>query len=205
MTEICVLCPFGSDEGLLSKAASFSLPVRALVPSGQEALAAGLGADYVHSCPSLPADDRAVALWLQSLLTRWESRIVLAPATVRMRSIMPQLAWLLGAGLTADCTGLTMEEDSLLQTRPAFGNSLMADIRTRSPIQMATVRPGTVPSRETPKDPVITKEVFSATQTRVELTKQHPSHSDLPLNQAQIILAVNTDCFCDHKKIPPVC
>ena len=62
----------------------------------------------------------------------------------------PRVACRLKAGLTADCTGLTIEPDdvdpeklNLMMTRPAFGGNLMATIAcpdTRP--QMATVRPG---------------------------------------------------------------
>ena len=57
---------------------------------------------------------------------------------------MPHLAVKLGAGLTADCTELSIEPvtGNLLQTRPAIGGNIMATIKTpdRRP-QMATVRP----------------------------------------------------------------
>jgi electron transfer flavoprotein alpha subunit len=49
------------------------------------------------------------------------------------------------AGLTADCTGLEIDEEEglLVQTRPAFGGNLMATIVCRQARpQMATVRPG---------------------------------------------------------------
>lgn len=71
-------------------------------------------------------------------------RIILAAATSSGRTLMPHLAVALHAGLTADCTELSIEEGSglLLQTRPAIGGNIMATIRTpdHSP-QMATVRP----------------------------------------------------------------
>ena len=59
---------------------------------------------------------------------------------------MPYAAALVGAGLTADCTGLSIEEQSglLLQTRPAIGGNIMATIKTPDHMpQMATVRPKT--------------------------------------------------------------
>jgi electron transfer flavoprotein alpha subunit len=49
--------------------------------------------------------------------------------------------------LTADCTGLTIDENGLLlQTRPAFGGNIMATIKTeRTRPQMASVRPHVMP------------------------------------------------------------
>ena len=73
--------------------------------------------------------------------------IVLFPATVRGRFLSSWAAAKLQTGLTADCTALSLTpEGLLLQTRPAFGGSLMADIlcREHRP-QMASVRPGVFP------------------------------------------------------------
>ncbi len=84
------------------------------------------------------------------------AKIILAPATVRLRSILPMLAWYLQAGLTADCTHLEISQTGeLMQTRPAFGNSLIATIRTVSPVQMATVRPGTFPAETVGELPAV--------------------------------------------------
>ncbi len=81
---------------------------------------------------------------LEIVTGRKRPSIILAGATSTGRTLMPYLAVKLGAGLTADCTGLDIEEgtDNLLQTRPAIGGNIMATIRTadRRP-QMATVRP----------------------------------------------------------------
>lgn len=145
MKEILVLCPFGVDKGLLSKAAQLSDgALRVLIPAGEAETAAEYGAGRIFelNAPEI-GDESAFAVFLSETIRRWGSQILLAPATVRMRNIMPMLAWQLDAGLTADCTALRMEGEQLIQTRPAFGNSLMADIRSLSEIQMATVRPGT--------------------------------------------------------------
>lgn len=186
---IAVVCPFGLDAGLLSKAVSFGAPVRVLVPEADAAMASAFGADRIHTCNIDCPDDRAVALWLSKLLTAWEVTVVLAPATVRLRSVMPQLAWEMQAGLTADCTGLVLEGGKLLQTRPAFGNSLMADIESRSRVQMATVRPGTFAPVEKPTAAQVIKEEFTFSHASVQMEAQRMEQGQQPLQQAQIILA----------------
>lgn len=191
MKEILVLCPFGVDKGLLSKAARLSGgELRALVPAGEAETAAEYGAGRIFelSAPEI-GDESAFAAFLSETIRRWSSQIVLAPATVRMRNIMPMLAWQLDAGLTADCTALRMEGEQLIQTRPAFGNSLMADIRSLSEIQMATVRPGTFrPEKQAAKTP----DVQTITYTPDERVKLHSFGSfaqGKPLSQAEIIVA----------------
>lgn len=66
-------------------------------------------------------------------------------ATFLGRDLGPRVAGRLATGLTADCTGLDVEEgtNQLMMTRPAFGGNLMATIMcTQHRPQMATVRPG---------------------------------------------------------------
>ena len=73
--------------------------------------------------------------------------IVLVGATGLGRDMAGAIATELATGLTADCTGLTIDENrQLLQTRPAFGGNIMATIKTeRTRPQMATVRPHVMP------------------------------------------------------------
>lgn len=71
--------------------------------------------------------------------------IVLIGASSIGRDIGPRIAAKVGTGLTADCTGLEVDEEDhkLLMTRPAFGGNLMATIICpKNRPQMSTVRPG---------------------------------------------------------------
>ncbi len=83
---------------------------------------------------------------LSVLIRRFTPEIVLAAATTSGRTVLPAVAALVNTGLTADCTGLSIDPENgdLLQTRPAIGGNVLATIRTpsRRP-QMATVRPRT--------------------------------------------------------------
>ncbi len=192
--QILVLCPFGADYGLISEAVRLGKgqPVRVLVPESQAQTAAAFGAARIHTLPdNFPSDDEAAfALYLAEKIEVWKDSVILAPATVRMRSIMPILAWHLRAGLTADCTALCLENGQLLQTRPAFGNSLMADIRTLSAVQMATVRPGTFRPRQcAAEEAVITRELPPALSSRVWAEGFDSFTQSMPLRQAQIIVA----------------
>jgi electron transfer flavoprotein alpha subunit len=67
--------------------------------------------------------------------------ICLLGATHLGRSLGPRIAVALATGLTADCTGLEVAEDgSLIQVRPAFSGNILAQIKTSTRPQMATVR-----------------------------------------------------------------
>ncbi len=83
---------------------------------------------------------------LAQLIKEFKPRVLLFGATHLGRDLAPYVAGQLGLGLTADCTELSIQEMDgeklLLQTRPALGGNVMADIvcpNTRP--QMATVRP----------------------------------------------------------------
>lgn len=133
------------------------------------------------------ADDGVIAK--QLIKETEKARVILAPGTVRLRSIMPMLAWELQTGLTADCTYLDISENGeLLQTRPAFGNSLMATIKTTSNIQMATVRPGTFPGDENGKACEV-EELRADESSDIKLMEFVSFSETAPIGQAQIIVA----------------
>ena len=81
------------------------------------------------------------------LIKKYKPEIVLIGATGLGRDLAGAVATELATGLTADCTGLTIDENGLLlQTRPAFGGNIMATIKTeRTRPQMASVRPHVMP------------------------------------------------------------
>jgi len=77
-------------------------------------------------------------------------QVVVYGATHIGRDLAPRVAQRINTGLTADCTGLDItEEGLLLQTRPAFGGNLMAQIlcKKHRP-QMSTARPGVFKMQE---------------------------------------------------------
>jgi len=84
------------------------------------------------------------------LVDKYKPEIMLLGATGLGRDLAGAVATELKTGLTADCTGLTIDDKRyLLQTRPAFGGNIMATILTeRTRPQMATVRPHVMPMPE---------------------------------------------------------
>jgi len=105
------------------------------------------GADevYVMESPEL-ADYRTEAYTyaVKEIIDAVKPEIVLIGASIQGRDLAPRLAGRIHTGLTADCTGLSYDEEgNLKQTRPAFGGNLFAEIVTKHHRpQMATVRPG---------------------------------------------------------------
>ncbi len=74
-----------------------------------------------------------------------EPEIMLYGASSIGRDLAPRVSARVHTGLTADCTGLEIDEETKLlrMTRPAFGGNIMATILCADfRPQMATVRPG---------------------------------------------------------------
>jgi electron transfer flavoprotein alpha subunit len=106
----------------------------------------GYGADQVLLVdhPVLAQfDSDAYTEVFSSLTKKYRPEIVIVGGTSIGRTFIPRVAIRVKTGLTADCTGLEIDEKEklLLQTRPAFGGNIMATIicPNHRP-QMATVR-----------------------------------------------------------------
>ncbi len=79
---------------------------------------------------------------LVNLVKQIKPEILLIGATNQGRDLAPRVSSALNTGLTADCTGLDINENGkLAATRPTFGGQLMATILCKTYPQMATVRP----------------------------------------------------------------
>lgn len=97
------------------------------------------GPEYAHYTTD------AYAIALCTLLEKYGPTSMLIGATNNGRDLGPRVSCRLKTGLTADCTGLDIDEESgnVAWTRPAFGGNLMATILCpdHRP-QIGTVRPG---------------------------------------------------------------
>ena len=103
----------------------------------------GISEAYVYDSPELAffrAD--AFAACVEDAIRHMKPGVVLVGATALGRSLAPRLATRFHTGLTADCTGLSLRQNGdLVQTRPAFGGNIMAQIITPDTRpQFATVR-----------------------------------------------------------------
>jgi electron transfer flavoprotein alpha subunit len=95
---------------------------------------------------------------------------VLAPGTLWGREVAARLAARLGAGLTGDAVEVAVDDGRLLCWKPAFGGQLVAAITSSSATQMATVRPGMLPTlRPRPVRPVAVTERTVRPAGRVRL------------------------------------
>jgi electron transfer flavoprotein alpha subunit len=158
------------------------------------------GADRV-----LAVEDKALAHFLPdpfaaclgNLIRTEKPEIIIAGATSTGRTLMPLVAVQVGAGLTADCTLLDIEEGTghLLQTRPAIGGNILATINCpdHRP-QMATVRPRSTPvAQPTPgrKGEIVRlKALAEALESRVVRVAFEGTEEKNELGDADVVVAV---------------
>lgn len=106
-----------------------------------------------HADKVIKVDDESLKFFNDSihasvaarLIKKYKPEIMISGATSKGRSLMPLVAVKIETGLTADCTGLDIDEESgfLLQTRPAYGGNIIATIKCEDyRPQMSTVRQG---------------------------------------------------------------
>ncbi len=117
----------------------------------KELISAGADTVYAIGHPLLETfDPKTYRKAICETIEQYWPQIVLFAATSMGRILAPMIAYRLGCGLTADCTGLDIKDSSrkghigiLMQTRPALGGNVMATICTKdSKSQMATARLG---------------------------------------------------------------
>jgi len=111
----------------------------------RQALAYGCDDVHVVDDPLLETYlPRSYGKAVSDLCATVKPEILLMGATLAGRDLSGVVATILETGLTADCTGLDIDEEKriLLMTRPTFGGNIMATIFCeRHRPQMSTVRP----------------------------------------------------------------
>jgi electron transfer flavoprotein alpha subunit len=138
---------------------------------------------------------------ISAVIAKEKPSIFLYGATPNGRDLAPRVAARLRLGLTADCTGLGIDErGQLIQTRPAFGGNIMATIispYTRP--QAATVRPNVFAAVATDLTrPVNLEEVpvtLNKANIRTRLIEEIRLESEEErIDEAQIIVSAGRGC-----------
>ena len=130
------------------------------------------------------------------LIDKYKPETVLIGATSTGRDLAPRMSCKLQTGLTADCTNIEMENDTILWTRPTFGGNLMATIICpKNRPQMGTIRPGVFKKsiNKSNNNPIIIKEELPETifLSPIEILEEFTDieTGKLELAEAKIIVA----------------
>lgn len=139
----------------------------------------------------------AYAIALCTLVEKYGPTSMLIGATNNGRDLGPRVSCRLHTGLTADCTGLDVDDESgnVAWTRPAFGGNLMATILCpdHRP-QIGTVRPGVFKKSDmvVGKAEVIKENIHVAEddiRTRVLEVIREMGEGSVDLESAEIIVS----------------
>ena len=174
--------------------------------------AAGLGGRVVALTVDAP-DVRELASWgadevvhfdgshveedIAGAVTRWSTAhdpwAVLTLSTAFGREVGARAAASLSAGLTGDAVELDVEDGRLVAWKPAFGGQLVAAIYASSPVQMATVRTGMLPTLDprAPRDIPFTRVALDPRGRVRVLARTREDDIDV-LTEAHAVIGVGT-------------
>ena len=174
-----------------------------LIGEGVQSVSADLfaaGADMVYLVEAAELahynNDGYTAV-LTDLINTYKPSVILMGATNDGRDLGARVACRVGTGLTADCTGLGIDEETGLVawTRPAFGGNIMATILCpEHRPQMGTVRPSVfkrpVPDSSRTGEIITVKSVARAADIRTKLIETMASCAiACNLEEAEIIVS----------------
>ena len=118
---------------------------------------------------------------------------IFAPVTTRQRELMARVGARLGAGLSADSTGMAMENGKLVATRPIYAGKLLAKMTWAKTPWLATLRPNVFRPAESQSGATAAVEkpavsIPAASMTLVE--RREETSTGLPeLSEAEIVVS----------------
>ncbi|MFA9466329.1 MAG: electron transfer flavoprotein subunit alpha/FixB family protein [Velocimicrobium sp.] len=159
------------------------------------------GADKIYVVEGNEYEDYSADAYgnvFQKLCEKYDPNTILVGATVNGRDLGSKIAVTLRTGLTADCTALSVDEETgnVVWERPAFGGNLYAQIlcsETRP--QMGTCRPGAFkkPEKTLTNKPAIINETIKtpAEKIRTQVIDfiKVCEDNDIRLDEAEVIVS----------------
>ncbi|HEX5816812.1 MAG TPA: electron transfer flavoprotein subunit alpha/FixB family protein [Methylomirabilota bacterium] len=127
------------------------------------------------------------------LVAQHAPRAVFAPVTSKMREFAARLAARLGAGLSADSVGMTMDGDQLVATRPVYAGKLLAKMTWAKTPWIATLRPNVFKPADAQagKTPQVEKPAVTIPSAAMKLVERREETSTgLPeLTEAETVIS----------------
>jgi len=134
------------------------------------------------------------------LLKKINPEICLFGATSFGRSLAPRVAAALKTGLTADCTGLEIDEEDnkLIQIRPAFSENILAHIKSSNMPQMSTVRYKEFDEdeRDDSRKGKVIREKPCVTEYNLVKVLKELEHQDVNISEAKVVVSAGQGLKC---------
>lgn len=132
--------PVGGSLELFGAAASIGAEAEGIV-IGDEAVAKAAADAVGASVSYVEADDCEDVITDVVAKAAAGADVVFVAATPTGKVVAPRIGARLDAGVVNDITGISAD-DGILITRPAFGGSILEQIKIKTPVAVVSVRPG---------------------------------------------------------------
>jgi len=174
---------------------------------GTDLTAAVLGAEVEGICAELEkygpdkvlvADDAALAEYttdaytnvLADLIKAADPAVIILGATMQGKDLAARLAARLEAGLAMDCTGVNLNGDQLVLTRPMFGGKIMAEVEIEGTPRIVAVRPNVMAIAEAAKNGSIEKAAVNVGEVKTSVIERKMEVTDkVELTEADIVVS----------------
>lgn len=128
---------------------------------------------------------------VKAVLAASDADAFLAIHTGNGRDLAAAVGADLNAGFVADCLDLRLDDDTLVGTRPIYSGNILADAKTSSHPQIATLRPrAATAAAETGASAEVVTLPPTAVESRVQvLAVEHAETGEISLTDANIIVS----------------
>ncbi|WP_147590142.1 electron transfer flavoprotein subunit alpha/FixB family protein [Clostridium polynesiense] len=119
--------------------------------------------------------------------------IILSASSAAGKMLASRIAARFKTGLSADCTSLDInEKGELLQIRPAYGGSIMAEIITNKRPQMATIKPQVFPAADKSENPSgkLTFRSPKDLTSGINILEVSKKHKEIGITEADVLVAI---------------
>lgn len=118
--------------------------------------------------------------------------IVLMPATSTGKDLAPRIAIHLNTGVASDCVQLSLENNELVATRPAYAGKVLLKVKIHGTPKIATLRPNAFTAKEAspPRNAHLESLTFKKPETRMVVKEYSAAGSrKTDLTEASIIVS----------------
>ncbi len=127
---------------------------------------------------------------IEKIIRNRKPEYVVFPSNVKGREMAAAVAAKFEIGLTADCVDLKLENNRLIQFKPAFGGGMVARITTKTKPEMATVRPGIFRLAKTDKKFKVSSIEPDSNYPDIPVSSQKVESQFKPLQGARIVVGI---------------
>jgi electron transfer flavoprotein alpha subunit len=91
-----------------------------------------------------------------------KATIVIMPATALGKDLAPRISVRLDAGLASECTGLNVQGEEIIATRPVFAGKVLMQLKITSAVKVFTLRPNVFTSGDSSGAPAPVEKLLAS-------------------------------------------